>query len=95
MDEIYSRRDFFKKLPTAIKELVISKKSEKTQNDKFDWYFKSSMCSYPLLQEMPWDMLCEEAAKCNIVVEGRSKNDIMRDLFSIKYNTDDEKEVVR
>ncbi len=45
-------------------------------------YFRSPLYSYPLLQEMPYDMLAFEAEKCGIAVTGRSKNEIARDLFT-------------
>ena len=44
-------------------------------------YFRSPMYSYPLLQEMPWDMLVEEAKKKGIDVAGKSKNEIARAIF--------------
>lgn len=45
------------------------------------WYFASSLTSYPLLQEMPMDMLLAEAGKRGVPTEGRSKNDIAADIF--------------
>ena len=45
-------------------------------------YFRSPLYSYPLLQEMPYDMLAFEAEKYGIPVTGRSKHEIARDLFT-------------
>jgi hypothetical protein len=45
------------------------------------WYFASPLTSYPLLQEMPMDMLLMEAQKRGVPTEGRSKNDIAADIF--------------
>ena len=44
-------------------------------------YFTSPLYSYALLSEMPWDMLTEEAKRLGIAFEGRSKLDIVRDIF--------------
>ena len=44
-------------------------------------YFSSHLYSYALLSEMPWDMLIEEAKRHNIAYDGRSKLDIVRELF--------------
>jgi hypothetical protein len=44
-------------------------------------YFASPLTSYPLLQEMPMDMLLGEARKRGVPTEGRSKNDIAADIF--------------
>lgn len=45
------------------------------------WYFASPLTSYPLLQEMPMDMLLMEANRRGVPTEGRSKNDIAADIF--------------
>jgi hypothetical protein len=45
------------------------------------WYFSSPLTSYPLLQEMPMEMLLVEARRRRIPTEGRSKNDIAADVF--------------
>jgi hypothetical protein len=45
------------------------------------WYFSSPLTSYPLLQEMPMDMLLMEAQKRGVPTEGRSKNDVAADIF--------------
>ena len=45
------------------------------------WYFASPLISYPLLQEMPMEMLLMEAQKRGVPTEGRSKNDIAADVF--------------
>lgn len=44
-------------------------------------YFSSHMNSYALLSEMPWDMMVDEAVRMGIPYEGRSKLDIVRDIF--------------
>jgi hypothetical protein len=46
-----------------------------------DWYFASPLTSYPLLQEMPMDMLLDEARRREIPTENRSKCDIAADVF--------------
>jgi hypothetical protein len=46
-----------------------------------DWYFASPLTSYPLLQEMPMDMLLEEAQRRGIPTENRSKCDIAADVY--------------
>ncbi len=45
-------------------------------------YFSSPLYSYALLSEMPWEMLADEAQKRGIPFEGRSKMDIVRELFT-------------
>jgi len=47
----------------------------------FDWYFASPLTSYPLLQEMPMDMLLAEAHSRGISTQGRSKRDIAAEIF--------------
>ena len=44
-------------------------------------YFSSSIYSYALLSEMPWELLIDEAKRFGIPYEGRSKLDVVRDLF--------------
>lgn len=55
---------------------------EVRKRESLEQYFQSPLYSYPLLQEMPWELLLEEANKQGIPTEGRSKNDIARDVFS-------------
>jgi len=54
---------------------------EKRREENLLQYFDSPMHSYPLLNEMPLDMLIAEARAKDITTEGRSKNEIARDLF--------------
>ncbi len=44
-------------------------------------YLSSPLYSYALLNEMPWDMLVDEAKRYGISYEGREKMDVVRDLF--------------
>ena len=44
-------------------------------------YFSSPIYSYALLSEMPWDMLIAEAQRLGIDYEGRSKIDVVREIF--------------
>ena len=44
-------------------------------------YLSSPLYSYALLSEMPWDMLVEEARRRGIPYEGRSKMEVVRELF--------------
>ena len=44
-------------------------------------YLSSPLYSYALLSEMPWDMLIDEARNHGISYEGRSKMDVVRELF--------------
>ena len=46
-----------------------------------DGYLSSPLYSYALLSEMPWDMLAEEARRRGIPYEGRSKMEVVRELF--------------
>lgn len=45
-------------------------------------YFSSPLYSYALLSEMPWEMLIDEAQKRGIPHEGRSKMEVVRELFT-------------
>lgn len=54
---------------------------EKRREENLLQYFDSPLHSYPLLNEMPLDMLIAEARAKDITTEGRSKNEIARDLF--------------
>jgi hypothetical protein len=44
-------------------------------------YFSSPLYSYALLSEMPWDMLVEEAKRRGINYEGRTKIDVVQEIF--------------
>jgi len=60
---------------------------EELKRESLEQYFKSPIHSYPLLQEMPWDLLIAEAEMRNIPIEGRDKNAIARDIFLIGNNS--------
>jgi len=77
-DRISRRELFTRQILRAFRE---SDGAEDRRNESLEAYFRSPLHSYPLLQEMPWDLLCDEARARGIPVEGRSKNDIARDLF--------------
>ena len=60
------------------------KESETTVTEErtvMDGYLSSPLYSYALLSEMPWDMLTEEAERRGIPYEGRSKMEVVRELF--------------
>lgn len=44
-------------------------------------YLSSPLYSYALLSEMPWDMLTDEARRYGIQYEGRTKMEVVRELF--------------
>ena len=52
-----------------------------SEREAIERYFASPLSSYPLLHEMPLDMLVEEARKCGIPTDGREKRDIAADIF--------------
>jgi hypothetical protein len=83
LKEVISRRELLS--GSVIKGLMTDwltkAPREEVIKDSMVKYFQSPMYSYPLLQEMPWSMLVEEAQRHDIAVEGRTKNDIARDLF--------------
>jgi len=79
MADHISRRELF--TGEILRALRGSDGKEGRRNETLEAYFRSPLRSYPLLQEMPWDMLCAEARARGIPVEGRSKNAIARDLF--------------
>jgi hypothetical protein len=84
MSEKISRRQFlsgaiFKKLWENVASEPRS--PEARRQDSLRQYFRSPLSSYPLLQEMPWEMLLAEARARGIPTAGRSKNAIARDLF--------------
>jgi hypothetical protein len=83
-----SRRDMFtRKILKLFFNLVSTKtlNEEELQRENLEQYFKSAIYSYPLLQEIPWDLLIAEAEIRGIPVAGRDKNDIARELF-LKVN---------
>jgi hypothetical protein len=90
MSDRISRRDMFTR---EILKLFFNLASIKTldeeelKRESLEQYFKSPIHSYPLLQEMPWDLLVTEAEMRGIPVEGRDKNAIARDLFLIGNNS--------
>ena len=90
MSDRISRRDMFTR---EILKLFFNLASIKTldeeelKRESLEQYFKSPIHSYPLLQEMPWDLLVTEAEMRGIPVQGRDKNAIARDLFLIGNNS--------
>ena len=84
-----SRRDMF---TGKFLKIFFNLSSTRTLNEEdlqrinLEQYFKSPIHSYPLLQEMPWDLLFTEAEMHGIPVEGRDKNAIARELF-LKVNS--------
>ncbi|MCX5831419.1 MAG: hypothetical protein NT140_05975 [Deltaproteobacteria bacterium] len=85
MSDLISRRDLFS---TKIFKTIFNHQSprfsssmEKRREENLLQYFDSPLHSYPLLNEMPLDMLIAEARAKDITTEGRSKNEIARDLF--------------
>jgi hypothetical protein len=83
MSDRISRRDMFTReiLKLFLKLASTKTLEEELKRESLEQYFKSPIHSYPLLQEMPWDLLVAEAEIRGIPIEGRDKNDIARDLF--------------
>lgn len=85
MSDSVSRRElltskFFKTIFNYLSPEDSSARKE-SRKESLLLYFQSPIHSYPLLQEMPLDMLIAEAQAQGIPTEGRSKNEIARDLF--------------
>lgn len=82
-DKISRRHLFTKEIFRILRGIHkdISLPVEDRRKDGIEAYFQSPLSSYPLLQEMPWEMLISAAELKDIPIEGRSKNDIARDLF--------------
>jgi len=81
--EIMSRRDLFS--PKVFNN-IWSTIFEKKESDNYNFineHFQSSLYSYPALQELPWEMTLEEAQQNGVNTEGRSRNDIVKDLYEI------------
>jgi len=85
MTDLISRRDLLSK---KILKMIFSPlppenslSPEAYRKENILSYFQSPLYSYPLLQEMPLDMLIAEAQAQGIPTEQRSKNEIARDLF--------------
>ncbi len=74
MDRKISRREFL-----FSRGLFKSRKLD--CNSDLDQYFRSSLYSYPFVQDMPWDIISEEAERTGIAVIGRSKADIVLELL--------------
>jgi len=79
MTDRISRRELF--TGKIFRTLRGKEGAEDRRIESLEAYFRSPLHSYPLLQEMPWDLLVAEAKSRGIPIEGRSKNDIARDLF--------------
>jgi hypothetical protein len=77
-----SRRDFFTRdlLGSGVRLLEELIGLNRVEDPKRD-YFESFESCYPLLSEAG-EMLIEEAVRRGIRVEGRSREEIARDLFS-------------
>ena len=90
MSDRISRRDMFTREILKLFFNLASIKAldeEELKRESLEQYFKSPIHSYPLLQEMPWDLLIAEAEMRNIPIEGRDKNAIARDIFLIGNNS--------
>jgi hypothetical protein len=84
MNKQISRREFFEKgkISALLREIHTACAPQKDNREKeLRRYFQSPLHSYPLLQEMPLEMLFDEARVRGIPTDGRSKNEIARDLF--------------
>ncbi len=70
--------------PSATKKIQEVKEPETIAAEErtvMDGYLSSPLYSYALLSEMPWDMLVEEAQRRGIPFEGRSKMEVVREIF--------------
>jgi hypothetical protein len=84
MNKQISRREFFEKgnFRALLREIHTACAPKKDDREKeLRRYFQSPLHSYPLLQEMPLEMLLDEAKARGIPTDGRGKNEIARDLF--------------
>jgi len=77
------RRRFFTSYPFALLDTFLKELSGFTQikdNNVKDHYFDSFENCYPLLSEAG-EMLIEEALKRGIIIEGKSRHEIAKELF--------------
>ena len=77
------RRQFFTSYPFALLDMFLKELSGFTQikdNNVKDHYFDSFENCYPLLSEAG-EMLIEEALKRGIIIEGKSRHEIAKELF--------------
>jgi len=86
-----SRREFltraiFTQTMRFLNEIVLSYKKEEDLAKKDDYFDSFEKC-YPLLSEAG-EMLMEEAHKQGINVEGKSRLEIAREIFSTQRNSD-------
>lgn len=85
-----NRRDFltrgiFTQTGRFLNEIMLSYKKEEELWEKED-YFESFEKCYPLLSEAG-EMLMEEALKQGIEVEGKSRLEIAREIFSVQRDS--------
>jgi hypothetical protein len=86
-----SRRDFltrgiFTQTMRFLNEMMLSYKREEELGEKEDYFDSFEKC-YPLLSEAG-EMLMEEALRQGIEVEGKSRLEIAREIFSSGRNSD-------
>ncbi|MBN2514601.1 MAG: hypothetical protein JXC33_01070 [Deltaproteobacteria bacterium] len=83
MEADMERRSFFKGYSLAIFDMFLKELSGFPRNSRMteDHYFDSFENCYPLLSEAG-EMLIDEALNKGINIEGKSKHDIARELFS-------------
>ena len=79
-------RDIFTQTLRFLNEIVLSYKREEEIGEKDDYFDSFEKC-YPLLSEAG-EMLMEEAHKQGIKVEGKSRLEIAREIFSRQRNSD-------
>ena len=79
------RRDFLTRYISQLTGRVlrgfVQGAEEARHEAEFDKFFESYESSYALTLAYPDDILLETARKHNIETEGRSKNEIVRELF--------------
>jgi hypothetical protein len=79
-------RDIFTQTLKFLNEMVLSYRKEEDLGKEEDYFDSFEKC-YPVLSEAG-EMLMEEAQKQGINVEGKSRLEIAREIFSIGKNSD-------
>lgn len=80
MDKIFTRRQLF-----SINSLIETLKETPKEAEKIslDQYFKSPLHSYAFVQDLPWEIILDEANKLGISSVNRSKGEIVHDILKV------------
>lgn len=80
MNKTFTRRQLFS-TNTLIE--ILNKNPKEAKIVGLDQYFKSPLHSYAFVQDLPWEIILDEANKLGISCVNRSKSEIVHDILKV------------